>query len=75
MCHTTSVSVFSKQAQIRCAYGEAPVGAAGRSGAGLEESGATGSAVWGVKLGSARSPTRGEPDPGESRGTVWRLIR
>ena len=37
--------------------------------------GATGSAVWGAKLSSERSPRRGEPAQGESLGTVWRLVR
>jgi hypothetical protein len=56
-------------------YGEAPARPAGRSGAGLVEYGATGSAVWRAKRGSERSPRRGNPAKGESRGTVWRLLR
>jgi hypothetical protein len=47
---------------------------AGGSGAGLEEQRASGSAVWGAKLGSEGSPRRGRRVKGQSRGTAWRVI-
>ena len=48
-------------------YGEAMVGLAGWSGAALEQSGARGSAIWGVKLGSEGSPRREERAKGQRR--------
>jgi hypothetical protein len=47
---------------------------AGGSGAGWEEPGARGSAVWGAKLGSDGSPRRGRRVKGQSRATVGRVI-
>jgi len=41
---------------------------AGRSGAGLEEPGARGSAAWGAKLGSDGSHRRGRRIKGQRRG-------
>jgi hypothetical protein len=55
-------------------YGEAPGRPARRSGAGWEVPGASGSAVWGAKLGSEGSPRRERRVKGQSRGTAWRLI-
>jgi hypothetical protein len=42
----------------------------GRSGAGLEEPGVSGSTVWGAKLGSDGSPRRGRRVKGQSRSTA-----
>ena len=40
----------------------------------MEESDASGSAVWGAKLGSDGSPRRGRRLKAQSRGTAWRMI-
>jgi hypothetical protein len=40
----------------------------------LEEPGASGSTVWGAKLGSDGSPRRGRRVKGQSQGTAWRVI-
>src|SRR5450759_422128 len=51
-----------------------PVRPAAGLGAGLEESGARGSTVWGVKRGLDRLPRRGRLVEVQSRDTVWREI-
>jgi hypothetical protein len=50
------------------------VRSAGRSGAGLEEKGASGSAVWGAKLGLDGSLRRGRRVKGQNRGIAWRVV-
>ena len=51
-----------------------PVHPAGGLDAVLEESGATGSTIWGAKRGLDRLPRRGRSGKGQSRGIVWREI-
>src|ERR1017187_5316451 len=46
----------------------------GGSRAGLEEPGASGSTVWGAKLGSDGPPRRGRRVKDQSQGIAWHVI-